>query len=77
MLVIDCFSLVKWLICSAFFQVLEKVSSTLGYRSLKDFMTSHLDYLILEWLRMKVPGYNLSTFPYTLLQYTTLRDFYR
>ncbi|XP_073469598.1 serine-protein kinase ATM [Aquarana catesbeiana] len=58
-------------------KVLEKVSSTLGYRSLKDFMTSHLDYLILEWLRMKVPGYNLSTFPYTLLQYTTLRDFYR
>nr|DBA32689.1 TPA: hypothetical protein GDO54_000462 [Pyxicephalus adspersus] len=41
--------------------VLEKVSSTLGYRTVKDFMTSHLDYLILEWLRIKVPGYSLSS----------------
>ncbi|KAM5180001.1 serine-protein kinase ATM [Mantella aurantiaca] len=58
-------------------KVLEKVSFSLGYRSVEDFMTSHLDYLILEWLRMPVPSYNLSTFPYTLLQYTTLKDFYR
>ncbi|XP_056417620.1 serine-protein kinase ATM [Hyla sarda] len=58
-------------------KVLEKVSTTLGYRNMKDFMTSHLDYLVLEWLRMKVPEYTLSTFPYTLLDYPTLRDFYR
>ncbi|XP_075055005.1 serine-protein kinase ATM [Mixophyes fleayi] len=58
-------------------KVLEKVSTTLGYRTVKDFMTSHLDYLVFEWLRMKMSGYNLSTFPYTLLNYTTLRDFYR
>ncbi|XP_075707708.1 serine-protein kinase ATM [Rhinoderma darwinii] len=58
-------------------KVLEKVSTTLGYRNVKDFMTSHLDYLVLEWLRMKLPEYNLSTFPYTLLDYPNLRDFYR
>ncbi|KAG8584718.1 hypothetical protein GDO81_004739 [Engystomops pustulosus] len=58
-------------------KVLQKVSTTLGYRNLKDFMTSHLDYLVLEWLRMKLPEYNLSTFPYTLLDYPNVRDFYR
>ncbi|OCT57599.1 hypothetical protein XELAEV_18003301mg [Xenopus laevis] len=35
---------------------LGRVSTALGYRGVKDFMASHLDYLILEWLRMKVPG---------------------
>ncbi|XP_040282187.1 serine-protein kinase ATM [Bufo bufo] len=58
-------------------KVLENVSTALGYRNMKDFMTSHLDYLVLEWLKMKVPEYNVSTFPYTLLDYYSLRDFYR
>ncbi|KAM9320664.1 serine-protein kinase ATM [Gastrophryne carolinensis] len=57
-------------------KVLEKVSCSLGYRSVKDFMSSHLDYLILEWLRMTVPGYKVSTFPYILLYYPTQKDFY-
>ncbi|KAE8627562.1 hypothetical protein XENTR_v10007047 [Xenopus tropicalis] len=35
---------------------LGRVSAALGYRGVKDFMASHLDYLILEWLRMKVSG---------------------
>ncbi|XP_066438184.1 serine-protein kinase ATM [Eleutherodactylus coqui] len=58
-------------------KVLEKVSTTLGYRNMKDLMTSHLDYLVFEWLRMNVPEYNVSTFPYTLLDYSDLKDFYR
>ncbi|MEE6472818.1 hypothetical protein FKM82_009734 [Ascaphus truei] len=58
-------------------KLLEGVSAALGYRSVKDFMISHLDYLVLEWLRMKDPGYNLSTFPYILLNYSTLKEFYR
>ncbi|XP_063807673.1 serine-protein kinase ATM isoform X2 [Pseudophryne corroboree] len=58
-------------------KVLQKVSTTLGYRTVKDFMASHLDYLVFEWLRIKVTGYNLSTFPYTLLNYTTIKDFYK
>ncbi|NP_001081968.1 ATM serine/threonine kinase L homeolog [Xenopus laevis] len=56
---------------------LGRVSTALGYRGVKDFMASHLDYLILEWLRMKVPGYSLSTFPYILLNYSSLNEFYR
>ncbi|XP_069615249.1 serine-protein kinase ATM [Ranitomeya imitator] len=58
-------------------KVLERVSTTLGYRNMKDLVTSHLDYLVFEWLRMKIPEYNLSTFPYTLLDYSNLRDFYK
>ncbi|KAM8974926.1 serine-protein kinase ATM [Pelodytes ibericus] len=58
-------------------KVLECVSAALGYTSVNDFITSHLDYLVLEWLRMKLPGYSLSTFPYILLNYPTLQDFYR
>uniref|UniRef100_A0A8C5M9Z2 non-specific serine/threonine protein kinase n=1 Tax=Leptobrachium leishanense TaxID=445787 RepID=A0A8C5M9Z2_9ANUR len=58
-------------------KALEQVSATLGYRSVKDFMTSHLDYLILEWLRMRRPDYSLSTFPYVLLSYPTLKEFFR
>ncbi|XP_053564522.1 serine-protein kinase ATM [Bombina bombina] len=57
-------------------KVLENVSVTLGYRSVEDFMMCHLDYLVLEWLNMKDPGYSLATFPYILLNYSTLQDFY-
>ncbi|XP_063286192.1 serine-protein kinase ATM [Pelobates fuscus] len=58
-------------------KVLQKVSAKLGYRSVSDFMTSHLDYLVLEWLRMKDTGYNISNFPYVLLNYSSLQEFYR
>ncbi|XP_029458325.1 serine-protein kinase ATM [Rhinatrema bivittatum] len=58
-------------------KVFKGVSATLGYKSIKDFMTSHLDYLVLEWLRLTNPGYNLSAFPYVLLNYSDLEEFYR
>ncbi|XP_010987273.2 serine-protein kinase ATM isoform X2 [Camelus dromedarius] len=55
-------------------KVLEKVSETFGYRHLEDFMASHLDYLVLEWLNLQ---YSLSSFPFILLNYTNIEDFYR
>ncbi|KAK7810840.1 LOW QUALITY PROTEIN: hypothetical protein U0070_020005 [Myodes glareolus] len=58
-------------------KVLEKVSESFGCRSLEDFMTSHLDYLVLEWLNLQDTEYNLSSFPFILLNYTSIEDFYR
>ncbi|KAB1254919.1 Serine-protein kinase ATM [Camelus dromedarius] len=50
-------------------KVLEKVSETFGYRHLEDFMASHLDYLVLEWLNLQ---YSLSSFPFILSCYKVL-----
>ncbi|XP_078513177.1 serine-protein kinase ATM [Lissotriton helveticus] len=58
-------------------KVLQSVATTLGYKSVEDFMMSHLDYLILEWLRLKEPGYSLSAFPFTLLNVSSVEEFYR
>uniref|UniRef100_A0A8C3VYE6 Serine-protein kinase ATM n=1 Tax=Catagonus wagneri TaxID=51154 RepID=A0A8C3VYE6_9CETA len=58
-------------------KVLEKVSKTFGYRRLEDFMASHLDYLVLEWLHIQDAEYSLSSFPFILLNYTNIEDFYR
>ncbi|KAG8508008.1 Serine-protein kinase ATM, partial [Galemys pyrenaicus] len=58
-------------------KVLQKVSETFGYRHLEDFMASHLDYLVLEWLNLQDASYSLSSFPFILLNYTNLEDFYR
>ncbi|XP_030303671.1 serine-protein kinase ATM isoform X2 [Calypte anna] len=58
-------------------KVLKKVSDIFGYKSVEDFMTSHLDYLVMEWLKINDSGYNLSAFPYVLLNYTSLEEFYR
>ncbi|XP_042136876.2 serine-protein kinase ATM isoform X1 [Peromyscus maniculatus bairdii] len=58
-------------------KVLEKVSKSFGCRCLEDFMASHLDYLILEWLNLQDTEYNLSSFPFILLNYTSVEDFYR
>ncbi|XP_052616393.1 serine-protein kinase ATM isoform X2 [Peromyscus californicus insignis] len=58
-------------------KVLEKVSESFGCRCLEDFMASHLDYLILEWLNLQDTEYNLSSFPFILLNYTNVEDFYR
>lgn len=58
-------------------QVLEKVSESFGCRCLEDFMASHLDYLVLEWLNLQDAKYSLSSFPFTLLNYTSMEDFYR
>nr|XP_019570457.1 PREDICTED: serine-protein kinase ATM isoform X1 [Rhinolophus sinicus]XP_019570459.1 PREDICTED: serine-protein kinase ATM isoform X1 [Rhinolophus sinicus]XP_019570460.1 PREDICTED: serine-protein kinase ATM isoform X1 [Rhinolophus sinicus]XP_019570461.1 PREDICTED: serine-protein kinase ATM isoform X1 [Rhinolophus sinicus] len=58
-------------------KVLEKVSETFGYRRLEDFMASHLDYLVWEWLNLQDTEYSLSSFPFVLLNYTNVEDFYR
>ncbi|XP_036180388.1 serine-protein kinase ATM isoform X7 [Myotis myotis] len=58
-------------------KVLEKVSETFGYRHLEDFMASHLDYLVLEWLNLQDTEHSLSAFPFILLNYTNIGDFYR
>ncbi|XP_041054809.1 serine-protein kinase ATM isoform X1 [Carcharodon carcharias] len=58
-------------------KILETVSKCLTYRSLENFMVSHLDYLIHEWLRMADSGYNLPAFPYVLLNCSNLEEFYR
>uniref|UniRef100_A0A6Q2X7D8 non-specific serine/threonine protein kinase n=1 Tax=Esox lucius TaxID=8010 RepID=A0A6Q2X7D8_ESOLU len=55
-------------------KVLGCVSRALGYRSVEGFVSSHLDYLVTEWLGQ--PGYTLESFPYTLLNHATLNDFY-
>uniref|UniRef100_A0A4X2LA63 Serine-protein kinase ATM n=1 Tax=Vombatus ursinus TaxID=29139 RepID=A0A4X2LA63_VOMUR len=58
-------------------KVLKRVSEIFEYKHLEDFMTSHLDYLVLEWLKLQDTGYNLSSFPFILLNYTNVTDFYR
>eukprot|EP00071_Canis_lupus_P020251 XP_013968668.1 serine-protein kinase ATM isoform X1 [Canis lupus familiaris] len=58
-------------------KVLEKVSETFGYRCLEDFMASHLDYLVLEWLNLQDTENSLYSFPFILLNYTNVEDFYR
>uniref|UniRef100_A0AAR2JN69 non-specific serine/threonine protein kinase n=1 Tax=Pygocentrus nattereri TaxID=42514 RepID=A0AAR2JN69_PYGNA len=60
-------------------KVLGGVSRSLGYRSSKAFVWSHLYYLVAEWLgqREKDSSYTLQSFPYTLLNYSTLEEFYR
>ncbi|XP_055963591.1 serine-protein kinase ATM isoform X1 [Sorex fumeus] len=58
-------------------KVLEKVSDTFGYKRVEDFMASHLDYLVLEWLNLQDAEYSLSSFPFMLLNYTNVGDFYR
>ncbi|XP_066103499.1 serine-protein kinase ATM [Saccopteryx bilineata] len=58
-------------------KVLEKVSETFGYKHLEDFMASHLDYLVWEWLNLQETEYSLSSFPFILLNYINIEDFYR
>ncbi|XP_048349844.1 serine-protein kinase ATM [Sphaerodactylus townsendi] len=55
-------------------KVLERISGTSGYKSVEDFLNAHLDYIVLEWLNC---GYSLSIFPYVLLNYSSLEEFYR
>ena len=60
-------------------QVLCSVSRALGYRSVKGFVSSHLYYLVAEWLGLRQADdrYNLESFPFALLGHDTLHDFYR
>ncbi|KAG2457109.1 ATM kinase, partial [Polypterus senegalus] len=58
-------------------KVLSPVSKSLNYRNVKHLISSHLDYLVTEWLRQKDDGYSLQAFPYALLEFSTLDEFYR
>ncbi|KAM9358741.1 serine-protein kinase ATM [Symphorus nematophorus] len=62
--------LIKKMLCS--------VSRVLGYRSVKTFVSSHLYYLVAEWLaqRQSDDRYTLGSFPFTLLDHDTVKDFY-
>uniref|UniRef100_A0A6J0UF85 non-specific serine/threonine protein kinase n=1 Tax=Pogona vitticeps TaxID=103695 RepID=A0A6J0UF85_9SAUR len=55
-------------------KILGKISCDFGYKSIKDFMNTHLDFLVQEWLNC---GYRISEFPYILLNFSALDDFYR
>uniref|UniRef100_A0A8C5CNQ1 non-specific serine/threonine protein kinase n=1 Tax=Gadus morhua TaxID=8049 RepID=A0A8C5CNQ1_GADMO len=59
-------------------KVLCSVSRALGYRSVKGFVSSHLYYLVAEWLGLRQADdrYNLESFPFALLGHDTLHDFY-
>ncbi|CAN9511502.1 unnamed protein product [Ophioblennius macclurei] len=63
--------LIKKMLCS--------VSSVLGYRSVEAFVSSHLYYLVAEWLsqRQSDDRYTLGSFPYALLGHNAVTDFYR
>ncbi|XP_022052894.2 serine-protein kinase ATM isoform X1 [Acanthochromis polyacanthus] len=62
--------LIKKMLCS--------VSGALGYRSVKTFVSSHLYYLVAEWLsqRQSDDRYTLGSFPYSLLDHDSVKDFY-
>lgn len=51
----------------------------LGYSSVKTLVSSHLYYLVAEWLgqRQSDDRYTLGSFPFTVLDQDTVRDFYR
>ncbi|XP_047662626.1 serine-protein kinase ATM isoform X3 [Tachysurus fulvidraco] len=60
-------------------KVLVSVSLSLGYRSSEAFVCSHLNYLVAEWLNQRQTDitYTLQSFPYVLLNYSSLEEFYR
>eukprot|EP00066_Takifugu_rubripes_P017315 XP_011606581.1 PREDICTED: serine-protein kinase ATM [Takifugu rubripes] len=60
-------------------KILGSVCRVLGYSSVKSLVTSHLYYLVAEWLaqRLSDDRYTLGSFPYTVLDQETVRDFYR
>ncbi|KAM4589980.1 serine-protein kinase ATM [Fundulus diaphanus] len=62
--------LIKKMLCS--------VSKVQSYRSVKTFVASHLYYLVAEWLaqRQSDDRYTLGSFPYSLLDHDTVKDFY-
>ncbi|KAK0156293.1 Serine-protein kinase ATM [Merluccius polli] len=59
-------------------KVLCSVSRALGYKSVKGFVSSHLYYLVAEWLgqRQSDDRYTLESFPFALLGHDSLHDFY-
>uniref|UniRef100_A0A1A8U1C7 non-specific serine/threonine protein kinase n=1 Tax=Nothobranchius furzeri TaxID=105023 RepID=A0A1A8U1C7_NOTFU len=59
-------------------KMLSSVSKVLGYKSVKAFISSHLFYLVAEWLaqRQSDDRYTLGSFPYSLLDHHSVKDFY-
>ncbi|XP_077468061.1 serine-protein kinase ATM [Stigmatopora argus] len=59
-------------------KMLESASRALGYNKSKIFVSSHLNYLVAEWLSQKQSddSYTLDSFPFNLLDHETLKDFY-
>ncbi|XP_069045887.1 serine-protein kinase ATM isoform X1 [Lepisosteus oculatus] len=57
-------------------KVLEAVSKKVSCRSTESFVSSHLHYLIVEWLGQERTEYSLPAFPYVLLNCSSLQDFY-
>lgn len=51
----------------------------LGYRSVKSLVASHLYYLVDEWLKQREldDRYTLGSFPFSLLDQQTVKDFYK
>ncbi|XP_061537263.1 serine-protein kinase ATM isoform X2 [Phycodurus eques] len=62
--------LIKKMLCS--------VSGALGYDKMKTFVSSHLYYLIAEWLsqRQSDDSYTLESFPFIFLDHDTVKEFY-
>ncbi|XP_072317352.1 LOW QUALITY PROTEIN: serine-protein kinase ATM [Eucyclogobius newberryi] len=62
--------LIKKMLCT--------VSKELGYKNVKTMVTSHLHYLIAEWLALRQSDdrYTLGSFPSTLLDHNTVEEFY-
>lgn len=60
-------------------QTLCSVSRALGYRSVKSLVASHLYYLVDEWLKQREldDRYTLGSFPFSLLDQQTVKDFYK
>ena len=56
------------------FQVLSQLSGDLDYGSLQNLMSSHLPYIIQQWLKQ---DYDLAQFPYQLAGFKLQQDFYR
>lgn len=59
--------------------MLRGVSRTLGYRDSESLIHLHLYYLVAEWLNQTQADslYTLQSFPYTLMGYRDLEEFYR
>ncbi|XP_061682550.1 serine-protein kinase ATM isoform X3 [Syngnathoides biaculeatus] len=62
--------LIRKMLCS--------VSRALGFDKMKTFVSSHLYYLVAEWLsqRQSDDTYALESFPFILLDHDTVKEFY-
>ena len=55
-------------------QIIQKMSSALGYKAASTYLSCHLAFLVSQWLDL---DYLLSAFPYRLLQCSSAKQFYR